>query len=127
MVVKCFTECRFRHKCKCLLAAGQLEHIFYVCKPVGTAYSNGTSKEGRATDGQMEKLSVSLTMSLVWCITVTWIFRCDSAREWTKSSDNMSSLINVEHQPDELKMHSQLCCKVHLDSTELKGYVARPG
>ncbi len=88
---------------------------------------NGTSKEGRATDGQMEKLSVSLTVALVWCITVTWIFRCDSAHELTKSSDDTSFLTNVEHQPDALKMHSQLCCKVHLNSAKLKGYVARSG
>ncbi len=79
------------------------------------------------TDGQTEKLNVSLTMSLVWCVTVTWIFRCDSAHEWTKSSDDTSSLTNAEHQPDALKMHSQLCCKVHLDLAELKGYIARPG
>ncbi len=90
-------------------------------------YSNGTSKEGRATDGQMEKLSVSLTVSLVWCVTVTWIFRCDSACEWMKSSDDTCFLTNAEHQPDALKMHSQLCFKVHLDSAELKGYIARPG
>ncbi len=75
----------------------------------------------------MEKLSVSLTVSLVWWVTVTWIFKCDSAREWTKSSDDTSSLTNAEHQPDALKMHLQLCCKVHLDLAELKGYVVRPG
>jgi hypothetical protein len=78
-------------------------------------YSNGTSKEGRATDGQTKKLSVGLTLSLVWCVTVAWIFRCESACEWTKGSDDTSSLTNAEHQPDALKMHSQLCCKVHLD------------
>ncbi len=80
------------------MSAGQLELIFYVCKPIGTAYLKGTSKEGKATDGQTKKLSVSLTLSLVWCITVAWIFRCDSA-EWAKSSDDTSSLTNAEHQP----------------------------
>jgi hypothetical protein len=87
------------------MSAGQLELIFYVCKPVGTAYSNGASKEGKATDGQTMKLSVSLTSSLVWCVTVTWIFRCD---RWIKRFDDPSSLTNAEHQPDALKMHSQV-------------------
>ena len=34
---------------------------------------------------------------------------------------------NAEHPPDALKMHSQSCCEVHLDSAESKRTDVRPG
>ncbi len=43
--------------------------------PVGTAYPNGTSKEGRTLDVSTKKLSVSLTLALARRVTVTGIFR----------------------------------------------------
>jgi hypothetical protein len=47
----------------------------YIRTSVGTAYPNGTSKEGRASDVRTKKLSVSLTLALVRRVTVTGILR----------------------------------------------------
>ena len=52
-----------------------VELIFFVRTPVGTAYPNGTSKEGRTLDVSAKKLSVSLTLALARRVTVTGIFR----------------------------------------------------
>ena len=47
----------------------------YIRTSVGTAYPNGTSKEGRTLNVSTEKLSVSLTLALARRVTVTGIFR----------------------------------------------------
>jgi hypothetical protein len=36
-------------------------------------------------------------------------------------------LANAEHLPDALKMHSQLCCEVHLELAEYKSTNVRAG
>ena len=63
---------------KRLTAACIVEFTHELRPSSNTTYPNGTSKEGRASDGNTKKLSVSLTLALAWCITVTRTFRCDT-------------------------------------------------
>ena len=52
----------------------QVPRVHYQDIPRDGAYPNGTSKEGRTSDVSTKKLSVSLTLALARCVTVTGRF-----------------------------------------------------
>jgi hypothetical protein len=112
LVFWCSAECRFRHKFKWPLDSFG---TYLLCvKAKHSAYPNGTSKEGRTGGRQMKKLSVSLT-------------RIDQGSGASHVSCDTRTLVNAEHLPVALKMHSQPCWKVHLNSAESKSYDVRSG
>ncbi len=55
----------------------------------------------------------------IWCLELAW--------RTSTSLHDMSSVGRCGASPDKIKMHSQSCCEVHLDSAESKSIEVRAG